>query len=106
MTCHNSALETASSPASIARSQFVTTDLDLAAYLKTIGHRLIGTQPQGRFVAFIFGQSAQADAEMYLTGAAAAPVHAVLENYRVLRTLIVEKERQKKYARTTTFNQF
>src|SRR6266705_3049451 len=80
-------------------SPFITTDLDLAAYLKTRGQNLIGTQSQGRFVAFIFEPSARVDAEMYLTGAS-APAQSVLANYRELRTLITNREKQKKYART------
>jgi hypothetical protein len=55
----NSELEVSS-----ATPPFITTDLDLAAYLKTIGRRLIGTQPQGRFVAFHFEPSATADAQI------------------------------------------
>jgi len=84
-----------------ATPPFITTDLDLAAYLKTIGRKLIGTQPQGRFVAFHFEPSASADAQMYLTGAT-APAQTVLANYRELRTLIVNTERQKKYAHNST----
>src|SRR5258708_1615968 len=83
-----------------AMPPFITTDLDLAAYLKTIGRRLIGTQAQGRFVAFHFEPSASADAEKYLTGAT-APAQSVLANYRELRTLITKTERQKNYARTS-----
>ena len=92
-----SELETASGN---AMPPFITTDLDLAAYLKTVGHSLIGTQPQGRFVAFIFEPSAKADAEKYLTGAS-APAQTVLANYRELRTLITKTERQKNYANTS-----
>ena len=81
-------------------SPFITTDLDLAAYLKTIGHEVTGTQSQGRFVAFMFEPSAKTDAEMYLTGAS-APAQTVLANYRELRTLIINSERQKKYAHSS-----
>ncbi len=94
----NSELETVKIPG--GSTTFVTTDLDLAAYLKTVGRQLIGTQPQGRFVAFLFEPSAKTDAEMYLTGAS-APAQTVLANYRELRTLIINSERQKKYARTS-----
>ena len=94
--CQNSEPETA---------PFITTDLDLAAYLKTIGHTLVATQHQGRFVAFVFEPSAKADAEKYQTGAT-APARTVLANYRELRTLIVHSERQKKYARTSNSRSF
>lgn len=87
-------------PSSDAMTPFITTDLDLAAYLKTIGHKITGTRPQGRFVAFLFEPPAKADAEMYLTGAS-APAQTVLANYRELRTLIISIERQNKYARTS-----
>src|SRR5713226_6651278 len=85
---------------SSATQPFITTDLDLAAYLKTIGRKLIGTQPQGRFVAFHFEPSARADAQKYLTGATAS-AQTVLANYRELRTIIINSERQKKYAHTS-----
>jgi len=88
-----------------APSAFITTDLDLAAYLKSIGRTLIGTQRQGRFVAFMFDSSAKADAEMYLTGAS-APARTVLTNYRELRTMIIHTERQKKYAGTNNSYSF
>jgi hypothetical protein len=96
MICHRTEHEAVSN----ANQPFITTDLDLAAYLKTIGRKLIGTQPQGRFVAFHFEPSAAVDAEMYLTGAS-APAQTVLANYRELRTLITKTERQKNYARTS-----
>jgi len=90
-------------PTPDASPAFITTDLDLAAYLTTIGQSLIGTQRQGRFIAFMFDPSAMADAEMYLTGAS-APARTVLANYRELRTLIVNSERQKKYAQQSNVN--
>jgi hypothetical protein len=95
-TCRNLELDAVRS----ATPPFITTDLDLAAYLKTIGRKLIGTQRQGRFVAFHFEPSAATDAQMYLTGAT-APAQAVLTNYRELRTIITNTERQKKYAHTS-----
>jgi hypothetical protein len=79
---------------------FSTTDIDLAAYLKTVGHKLTGLQPQGRFIAFLFEPSAAADAETYLTGAPTS-AQGVLANYRELRTLITKTERQKNYARAS-----
>jgi hypothetical protein len=96
-TCQSSGLE-----ASSATPPFITTDLDLAAYLKTIGCKLIGTQPQGRFVAFHFEPSAATNAQKYLTGAT-APAQTVLANYRELRTLITKTERQKNYARSNSY---
>ena len=93
--CQSSELEVTATP------PFITTDLDLAAYLKTIGRRLIGTQAQGRFVAFHFEPSASADAEKYLTGAT-APASTVLANYRELRTVIINTQKgTKKYAGTS-----
>lgn len=93
-------------PTSHASPSFITTDLDLAAYLKTVGQRLVGTQRQGRFIAFMFESSAQADAERYQTGAS-APARGVLANYRELRTLIVNSERKQKnyvYESNVSFN--
>jgi hypothetical protein len=87
------------SPPADAAPAFVTTDLDLAAYLKTVGRNLIDTQRQGRFVAFLFDPSAHKDAEIYLSGGS-APAKAIMANYRELRTMIINTERQKKYAGT------
>jgi hypothetical protein len=92
-------------PTGATPDAFITTDLDLAAYLKTIGRRLIGNQRQGRFVAFIFEPAAKTDAEKYLTGST-APAQSVLANYRELRTLIVNTERHNKYAHTSKSGPF
>lgn len=84
---------------------FATTDLDLAAYLKSVGQPLIATEHQGRFISFIFAPSAKRDAEIYRSGGSAS-AQAVLTNYRELRTLIVNTERRNKYARTNNSYSF
>jgi hypothetical protein len=72
---------------------FITTNLDVAAYLCAIGHGLANTERQGRFVAFLFDRSAARDVEEFGNGAQ-APAKAILESYRALRTIIThEKER-------------
>lgn len=86
-------------PASDASPALITTDLDLAAYLKTVGRTLIDTHRQGRFVAFLFDPSAHKDAGIYLSGGS-APAKVIMANYRELRSLIINSERQKKYAGT------
>jgi len=83
----------------ILADRYATTDLDLAAYLKSIGRTLLGTQRQGRFIAFLFDPSAHKDAEIYLSGGS-APAKAIMANYRELRSMIINTERQKKYAGT------
>jgi len=85
---------------------FVTTSLDVAAFLTAIGRQLIRTQPQGRFLAFQFDSSASTDAEKYFAGAS-VPAKAVLEAYRELRNLIVTTERAQKkaYVLSSSFSQ-
>ena len=42
---------------------YVTDELELAAFLKATGHRLLGLRPTGRLVSFSFDASASPDVE-------------------------------------------
>jgi hypothetical protein len=77
--------------------EFVTTDIDISAYLLTVGWKLSETRQQGRFVQFVFPEAAAADVTKFL-GGAAAPAHSILENYREIRNIIIALGRQNKHA--------
>jgi hypothetical protein len=79
------------------QDSFITSNLDLAAYLTAVGQPLVAVRRQGKFLSFIFDPNAASDAEQFLAGAS-APAREVLECYRELRTIITTQERQKKYA--------
>lgn len=66
---------------------YKTTELEIASFLKTRGHRLMGAKMDGRFVSFEFNSSASADAGNYFTGAE-TPARDLFEAHRSLRALI------------------
>lgn len=71
-----------------------TNELEVAAYLKAKGHRLIEAIPQGRLVTFTFGEAAANDATAYFAGAQ-MPARELFEAHRCLRALIQQvKEHQ------------
>lgn len=66
---------------------YTTDELELAAFLKATGHRLLGVKPTGRLVSFSFEASAGADVEKYFSGAEISG-RELFEAHRHLRTLI------------------
>jgi hypothetical protein len=66
---------------------YVTDELELAAFLKARGHRLLRAVPQGRLVTFSFDQSAYADLDNYFAGAEIS-VLELFQAHRHLRALI------------------
>lgn len=64
-----------------------TNELELAAFLKARGHKLIGTQPDGRLVLFVFPESAATDADGYFAGVTIS-ARELFEAHRHLRALI------------------
>jgi len=64
-----------------------TNELELAAFLKARGHKLIGTQPDGRLIRFAFPESASADADGYFAGMEVS-ARDLFEAHRHLRALI------------------
>jgi hypothetical protein len=75
-------------------SQLYTTDeLELAAFLKATGHRLLGLNPTGRLVSFSFEASASSDVEKYFSGAEISG-RDLFEAHRHLRTLIRQVKEQ------------
>ena len=70
-----------------ATDSYRTTELELAAFLKANGNRLLNAKPQGSIVAFEFDPSASSDAEAYIAGAS-LPARELFEAHRSLRALI------------------
>lgn len=64
-----------------------TTELEIAAFLKARGHRLLGAHPQGRVVEFEFAGTAEPDVERYITGETVS-ARELFEAHRSLRALI------------------
>jgi hypothetical protein len=66
---------------------YITSELELAAFLKTRGHALRGASLDGRLVQFNFSLSASDDAPNYFGGAPAS-ARDLFEAHRSLRALI------------------
>jgi hypothetical protein len=64
-----------------------TTEIELAAYLKARGHRLLAANQEGRLVTFTFESGASAEADGYFLGSQ-VPARELFEAYRHLRVLI------------------
>jgi hypothetical protein len=73
---------------------YQTTELEVAAFLKARGHRLLNAEPAGRMVTFSFEDRAGPDVDAYISGAA-VPARELFEAHRSLRALIQQvKEHQ------------
>lgn len=76
---------------------YQTTELEVAAFLKASGYRLLGVDPAQRLVTFKFEPAAGDSADEYFAG---APLSAreLFEAHRHLRTLIhqVKEHRNQK----------
>jgi hypothetical protein len=68
---------------------YQTTELELAAFLKARGHRLVEARPQGRLVSFAFVEEAAGDVERYFAGAELS-ARELFEAHRHLRALIMQ----------------
>jgi hypothetical protein len=76
-------------------SGYLTDELELAAFLKARGYRLLGAEPYGRLVTFAFDPSACADVDNYFAGAEIS-ARELFEAHRHLRTLIKQIKQHKK----------
>lgn len=68
-------------------TQYKTTELELASFLKAQGHKLLRAQLKGRLVEFYFPASAESAVEDYFAGAQ-LPARELFEAHRSLRALI------------------
>jgi hypothetical protein len=64
-----------------------TTELELAAFLKARGHRLLSAKQSGRMVPFEFNSEAADDVDNYFGGAESS-ARELFEAHRSLRALI------------------
>jgi len=72
---------------------YKTTELEVAAFLKARGHKLLGAQSQGRIVEFSFEPTAHEDVDSYIAGAGVA-ARELFEAHRSLRALIQQVKEQ------------
>ena len=71
----------------MSNSQYKTTELELASFLKARGHKLLRAQLKGRLVEFHFPASAESAVEDYFVGAQLS-ARELFEAHRSLRALI------------------
>jgi hypothetical protein len=74
-----------------AAAVYRTTSLDLAAFLKSQGHPIIGSDPSGSQIELIFPASEliHFDVETYFTGTATVRPLALFETYHSLRSMVL-----------------
>jgi hypothetical protein len=73
---------------------YSTTELEVAAFLKARGHRLLDAKPHGHLVSFSFEESAAADLDSYFCGREVS-ARELFEAHRCLRGLIRQLKEQK-----------
>ena len=71
----------------MSNTQYKTTELELASFLKAQGHRLLRAQLNSRLVEFYFPAQAESAVEDYFTGAQLS-ARELFEAHRSLRALI------------------
>jgi hypothetical protein len=79
-------------PAAVAapgNNTYRTTSLDLATFLKSQGHPILGTDSSGALVEFIFPNNVHTDIEVFYAGAAQVrPLH-LFETFHSLRSSVL-----------------
>ena len=75
------------------QTPYRTTELEIASFLRAKGHRLLGAQPQGRLVEFLFEPTAHDDVDSYIGGDQIA-ARDLFEAHRSLRALIQQVKEQ------------
>ena len=63
-----------------------TSSLDLATFLKSQGHPIIGTDSSGTLVEFIFPNNVHADIDVFYSGVASVRPLALFETFHALRS--------------------
>ena len=81
---------------------YTTDELELAAYLKARGHRLIDAAATGTLVTFSFAPSAQADLAEYFAGAEIS-ARELFQAHRHLRALIEQIKQTSQRNGPTTY---
>jgi len=80
---------------------YKTSELEIAAFLKARGHRLISSRQDGRVVAFEFNGDAASDVGLYFEGVEVS-ARDLFEAHRSLRALI---QQVREYATQTQATQ-
>ena len=85
-------------------NQYLTTELEVASFLKARGHHLIDATSKGRLIEFAFGPSASEDVGNYIAGEA-IPARNLFEAHRSLRALIQQvKQHNQNRSENTSWN--
>jgi hypothetical protein len=84
---------------------YTTDELELAAFLKARGHRLVGATPTGSLVTFAFDPSAQADLAEYFAGAEIS-ARELFQAHRHLRVLIKQIKQQTKQNGSERYDEY
>jgi hypothetical protein len=84
---------------------YSTTELEVAAFLKARGHRLVDAKPHGHLVSFWFEESAATDLDSYFCGVEVS-ARELFEAHRSLRGIIRQlKENNTNRIGKTTYEQ-
>jgi hypothetical protein len=87
----------------MSNTQYKTTELELASFLKARGEKLLRTQLKGRLVEFFFPASAENAIEDYFSGAQLS-ARELFEAHRSLRALIQQVREHQSQTRTENTN--
>ena|SRR5215469_8777368 len=98
MTEHESTAST------LPNEPYITTELEIASFLKARGRPVLAALPRGRLVEFHFPREALGDVDGYFSGAP-LPAINLFEAHRALRALIQQiKECQTQSERIRTYH--
>ena len=87
----------------MSNTQYKTTELELASFLKARGQRLLGAQLKNRLVEFYFPASAESAVEDYFAGAQLS-ARDLFEAHRSLRALIQQVREHQSQTRSENTN--
>jgi hypothetical protein len=83
---------------------YITTELELASFLRASGQYLLCALPRGRLIEFHFPREALEQVDAYFSGAQ-LPARDLFEAHRSLRALIQQvKERQNQSERNRNYD--
>ena len=84
------------SVAALGNNTYRTSSLDLATFLKSQGHPIIGTDSSSALVEFIFPNNVHADIEVFYSGVAHVRPLALFETYHSLRSSVLALRKARK----------
>jgi hypothetical protein len=86
-------------------NSYETTELEVAAFLKARGHKLLGAHPRGRLVEFTFDGAATEDVNNYIAGTE-LPARDLFESHRSLRALIQQVKQHNHNGTEQSWNRY